>query len=46
MLSRIAAISLKSILLILMRLFYISPIQWALAMYSMLSAMISREGSE
>ena len=46
MLSRIAAISMPGVTLSQLPIRTSASMRWALAMYSMLSAMISREGSE
>ena len=46
MLSRMAAISIPGVILSHLLMHTSASMQWALAMYSTLSAMISREGSE
>ena len=46
MLSRMAAISIPGVILSQLLMHTSASMQWALAMYSTLSAMISREGSE
>ena len=46
MLRRIAAISMPGVILSQFEMHTKASAQWALAMYSTLSAMISREGSE
>ena len=46
MLSRMAAISMPGVILSQLEMQTMASILWALAMYSTLSAMISREGSE
>ena len=46
MLSRSAAISMPGVILSQLEMQTIASAQWALTMYSTLSAMISRDGSE
>ena len=46
MLSRMAAISIPGVILSQLLMHTSASMQWALAMYTPLSAMISREGSE